>query len=129
MTETMNNSTKKNDKSPLPYSLVDWFFYVIRGIGVLVREFGMPVVAFGAGIGVVIILLQYDGQHAIEYKIAVGLILVVIGLLAQIVIHFHDNPRDISKPPPIDPVLGQHLKQLTTLLGKISLSKNGKIDD
>ena len=128
MTEKINNSTKKNDDS-LPYRFVDWFFYVIRGVGVLVREFGMPVVAFGAGIGVVIILLQYDGPHAIKYKIAVGLILVVIGLFTQIVIHFHDNPRDISKPPPIDPVLGKHLKDLTMLLGEISLSKNRKTDD
>jgi hypothetical protein len=124
MIEEKKEPLKNNEKSSWFDRAAEKFFIFTRGIGLLVKEFGMPVVAFAAGIAVLIILIYYKGDKAIEYKIVVGLILVVVGLCAQIFIHCHDNPRETPKPPPIDPVLDRHLKDMITLILVMVLNKN-----
>lgn len=116
--ETGNAKLNKNDIMnqlvDILYRLADYVFYVINGVGKLIREFGMPTVTVGAGVAVVVVLIRYKGGDAIFYQTVVGLALVAFGLIAQVTIYFRDNA---PKVPQTDPVLAELLERLTKILG------------
>jgi hypothetical protein len=105
-----------NPEISVPYRVAEFFFFMIKRVGELISEFGMPTVAFGSGISVVVLLIRFDGKNAIVYQVAVGLTLVALGLIAQLFIHFRDNPQKFPLPPPTDPALEMLLVKLTNII-------------
>lgn len=61
----------------------------IRGLAILVRDFGMPVIAFSAGI----YLLLVVGTATPEYAAIIAGSLVAVGLLSQIWFYAREHPR------------------------------------
>jgi hypothetical protein len=63
----------------------------LRHILEMIRDFGMPTVAFGTGIYAFIIVLRVP--MAVELQTAVALALTVLGLLAWLWIYSRENPK------------------------------------
>jgi membrane protein implicated in regulation of membrane protease activity len=57
----------------------------------IIRDYGMPTVAFGTGIYAFILALQV--QMAPEFKAGVALALTLLGILAQLWVYSRENPR------------------------------------
>lgn len=98
------------------YDVANFVFFVIKKIGELIKQFGMPTVAVGAGVSVVLLLFKYDGKNAIVYQVAVGLALVILGLVTQLMIHFRANPPKYPAPPPTDPALVHILNEMLVII-------------
>jgi len=106
------------EKQPIKflYDVANFVFFVIEKIGELIKQFGMPTVTVGAGVSVVLLLFQNRGEHAIVYQVAVGLALVILGLVMQLMIHFRENPPKYPAPPPTDPTLIHILNEMLVII-------------
>lgn len=69
----------------------DGVLVAFRELLKIIRDFGMPTAAFGAGIYAFILVLQV--QIAPELKAAVAFVLTLLGLLAQLWVYSRENPR------------------------------------
>ena len=83
----------------------------LRELLEIVRDYGMPTVAFGTGIYAFILVLQV--QIAPELKAAVALSLTLLGLLAQLWVYSRENPRTQSQE------LVEQLKRMTDLVERL----------
>lgn len=111
-------TAKEKAEQSLPYRTARFFFFMLEEIGKLIREFGMPTITVAAGITVVFVLLNYEGEDRIVYQVVVGLALVAFGLSAQVIIYFRDHPPKYPSPPPIDPALDALMRNMTQLLAE-----------
>ena len=67
------------------------FLAGFRDLLEIIRDYGMPIVAFGTGIYAFLVVLRVP--MAAELKTAVALALTLLGLLAQLWIYARENPR------------------------------------
>jgi hypothetical protein len=73
--------------TPGPKNRLDVLRYILE----MIRDFGMPTVAFGTGIYAFFLVLHVP--MAVELQTAVALALTLLGLLAWLWIYSRENPR------------------------------------
>jgi hypothetical protein len=66
-------------------------FAPFRELLEIIRDYGMPIVAFGTGIYAFILVLQV--QMAPEFKAGVALALTLLGILTHLWAYSRENPR------------------------------------
>lgn len=89
----------------------------LRYILEMIRDFGMPTVAFGTGIYAFILVLRVP--MAVELQTAVALALTLLGLLAWLWIYSRENPRVQSDE------VREQLKRMTDLVEHLVRTKQG----
>lgn len=94
-----------------PSKRQDGFLGAFRELLAIIRDYGMPTVAFGTGIYAFISVLQLP--MATEVKAGVALVLTALGLMAQLWVYSRENPRVQS-----DEVKDQ-LKRMTDLVERL----------
>lgn len=90
----------------------------------MIRDFGMPTVAFGAGIYAFILVLKVP--MAVELQTAVALALTLLGLLAWLWIYSRENPKVQSDE------VREQLRRMTALvehLVEMKIKEKPKGDD
>ena len=95
---------------------------VARDLAILVRDVGMPVAAFVAGL---MILFEYSllQQEVDTTKAGIGLILILAGLASWLWLHARENPakRAESPPlPPVQPALEDQLERSMALIERLA---------
>lgn len=71
------------------------FFKGLERLAILTRDFGMPIIAFSAGIYFLFIIV-HDSELAPIYKLCIGLFLVFAGLGSQLYLFSRENPKEKS---------------------------------
>jgi hypothetical protein len=107
-TPTLGTSQQIKDQAP---KRQNGFLAGFRDLLEIIRDYGMPTVAFGTGIYAFIEVLRLP--MAAELKTAVALALTLLGLLAQLWIYSRTNPRVQS-----DEVKNQ-LQRMTELVERL----------
>jgi hypothetical protein len=106
-TATTLSTPSTTEQPTKPQGSLAW----LREFLEIVRDYGMPTVAFGTGIYAFILVLQV--QIAPELKAAVALSLTLLGLLAQLWVYSRENPRTQSQE------LVEQLKRMTDLVERL----------
>ena len=82
----MNNKVESAHpgSTPVPGSKIEnRFLRFVAELAALTRDFGMPIIAFATGIYIVVVQVGVSNMEA-TYKALIGILLVLLGLLAQV---------------------------------------------
>lgn len=112
VSQTSSKEIKRESKAE--ERAVDVLVYFLVEVAKLVRDFGMPVIAFGMGIYVFwLVVTATDLQSS--YKLGVGVFLTISGLISQLWIHARENPITRKKSSDAQ-AMDNQLDRLTTLV-------------
>jgi hypothetical protein len=101
--------TSEGGRSPSPRHA---FLDILRELLEIIRDYGLPTVAFGVGIYAFILILEVPGIPEIKAAVAGGLTLA--GLFAQLWVYTRANPRKHSDE------VSEQLARMTRLVERLT---------